>query len=217
MSLTPTRAGNTRFSRNEAQTSGSSETMNVVVQSFYGLKKGTATTDQYDDRSLLECVRSAEELARLAPDDKETMPVLGPQTYLGEPHVLARRRGHHGDWRAKVAADAIAGAQGQEPRSRRASSTHQSLANVIATSKGLFGYEKEIGRRLLADRPRRQDDTGSGWGGGTGNRLTGFDTSSMTARAIDLAVRTQKPVALEPGNYTTILSRRVRGRPHARP
>jgi len=204
VSLTPTRAGNTRFSRNEAQTSGSSETMNVVIQSFYGLKKGTATTDQFDDRSLLECVRSAEELARLAPDNKETMPVLGPQTYLESRMYSPDVEAISASWRAKVAADAIAGSKA---KSLIAAGfvTNQSLANVIATSKGLFGYEKEsdVAYSLTV---RAQDDTGSGWGGGTGNRMTGFDTGAMTARAIDLALRTQKPVALEPGNYTTVLS-----------
>lgn len=204
VTLTPTTAGNTRFSRNEAQTSGSSETMNVAVQSFYGLKKGVATTDQYDDASLLACVRSAEELARLAPDDKETMPVLGPQTYLASTMFSPDVEALSADWRAKVAAEAIEGSRGKNLIAA-GFVTHQSIANVLASSKGLFGYEKETGIAYSLT-VRSTDDTGSGWGGGTGNRLTGFDASSMTARAIDLAVRTQKPVALEPGNYTTILS-----------
>lgn len=204
VTLTPTRAGNTRFSRNEAQTSGASETMNVGVQSFYGLKKGVATTDQFDERSLEECVKRAEELARLAPDDKETMPVLGPQTYLTSNCYSPDVEAITADWRARVAAEAI-----EKSRAKGLVAAgfveHQAFANVIATSKGLFGYEKESGVAYSLTA-RSADETGSGWGGGTGNRLTGFDASAMTARAIDLAVRSQKPVALEPGNYTTILS-----------
>jgi len=204
VTLTPTRAGNTRFSRNEAQTSGSSETMNVGVQSFYGMKKGVSTTDQYDERSLQECVQRAEELARLAPDDKETMPVLGPQKYLASSAFSTDVEAISADWRAKIAAEAI-----EKSRSKSLVAAgfveHQDLANVVATSKGLFAYEKESGVAYSLT-VRSADETGSGWGGGTSNRLTGFDASSMTARAVDLAVRSQKPVALEPGNYTTILS-----------
>lgn len=204
VSLTPTKDGNTRFSRNEAQTSGSTETMNVVVQSAYGLKKATSSTDQYDDRSLLECVQRAEELARLAPDDKETMPVLGPQKYLMgnsySPDVDSITAG----WRATIAADAI-----EKSLSKNLVSAgfveHQSIARVVASSKGLFGYQKETGVAYSLTA-RSSDETGSGWGGGTANRLSDFDPASMTARAVDLAVRSQKPVALEPGNYTTVLS-----------
>ena len=173
VNLTPTRAGNTRFSRNEAQTSGSSETMNVVIQSFYGLKKGVATTDQFDDRSLLECIRSAEELARFAPDDKETMPVLGPQTYLQSRMYSPDVEAISAAWRAKIAAEAIAGSRAKNLIAA-GFVTNQSLANVIANNKGLFGYEKEsdVAYSLTV---RSQDDTGSGWGGGTGNKMTGFD------------------------------------------
>lgn len=204
VTLTATRNGNTRFSRNEAQTSGSTETMNVGVQSFYGLKKGVATTDQYDDASLKEVVLRAEELARFAPDDKETMPVLGPQTYLQSPMFSSDVDDAAPAWRAKVAVEAIEKARAQNLVAA-GFVEHQGISNVIATSKGLFGYEKETGVAYSLT-VRSSDDTGSGWGGGTANRMGAFDASSMTARAIDLAVRSQKPVALEPGNYTTILS-----------
>ncbi|MBL8114312.1 MAG: TldD/PmbA family protein [Acidobacteria bacterium] len=204
VTLNPVRAGNTRFSRNEAQTSGATETMNVGVQSIYGLKKGASTTDQYDDRSLLECVQRAEELARFAPDDKETMPVLGPQKYLMGNAYSPDVEAITPEWRAKIAADAI-----EKSRAKGLVAAgfveHQATANVVANSKGLFAYEKESGVAYSLTA-RSTDETGSGWGGGTANRLADFDAGSMTARALDLAVRSQKPVALEPGNYTTILS-----------
>lgn len=204
VNLQPTVAGNTRFSRNEAQTSASSETMNVAVQSFYGLKKGVATTDQYDDASLQAVVRSAEELARLAPDDKETMPVLPPQKYLESRMFSQDVEGIAAAWRAKIASEAIEGSR-KNNLVAAGFVTHQAIANVIANSKGLFCYEKETGV-CYSLTVRSADDTGSGWGGGTANKLGGFDASSMTAHAIDVAMRSQKPVALEPGNYTTILT-----------
>src|SRR5262249_55784487 len=136
VTLTPTNAGNTRFSRNESQTSGTTETMNVAVQSFFGLKKGVATTDQYDDASLREVVRSAEELARLAPDDKETMPVLPPQKYLESRMYSADIDQISAAWRAKVAAEAIDGSR-QKNMVAAGFLSHNTIANVIANSKGL--------------------------------------------------------------------------------
>jgi predicted Zn-dependent protease len=204
VSLTPTTTGNTRFSRNEAQTSGSSETMSVGVQAIYGLKKGVATTDQYDDDALRACVARAEELARLAPDDKETMPLLGPQKYAKGVAFAKDVEDISADWRAQVALDAI-----EKSRAKGLVAAgfveHNSYANVLATSKGLFAYEK-LAAVAYSLTVRSEDGTGSGWGGGTSNRLGGFEPRSMTDRAVDVALRSQKPVALEPGNYTTILS-----------
>ena len=41
-----------------------------------------ATINEFDDASLEIVVRRSEELAKLAPENPEFMPNLGPQTYL---------------------------------------------------------------------------------------------------------------------------------------
>ena len=51
--LNPSRGGNTRFARNEVTTSGFTETCIVQVTSSYGLRNGTAQTNQIDDASLV--------------------------------------------------------------------------------------------------------------------------------------------------------------------
>ncbi len=74
--------GNLRYARNEVSTSGSLINQNLVVQSAFGKKVGTATIDEFDDASLEKVVRRAEELARLAPENPEYVSILGPQQYL---------------------------------------------------------------------------------------------------------------------------------------
>src|SRR5947209_3380305 len=73
--------GNTRFALNGVTTSGQSSDLGLFVTSYFGKKSGTATTNQFDDASLEKCVRASEDIARLAPEDPETMPRLGPQQY----------------------------------------------------------------------------------------------------------------------------------------
>jgi predicted Zn-dependent protease len=74
----------------------------------------------------------------------------------------------------------------------------------MATSKGLRAFRKTTG--IAYSLTMRTKNAGSGWGGGVANALKHFDASSMTARAAELALKSEKPVALEPGNYTAILS-----------
>jgi predicted Zn-dependent protease len=202
--INPARNGNTRFARNDVTTSGYTETCVVQVESHYGLKVGNATTNQLDDASLADVVRRAEETARLAPDDPEAMPLIGPQTYPESPALFAPdTEAVTAGWRAQIATDAIAASKA---KGLETSGIVQNYCDVdaMANSKGLFAFRKTTG--VSYSLTARSNEDGSGWGGGVANTIKGFDAASMTARAVDLAVRTAKPVALEPGNYTTILS-----------
>jgi predicted Zn-dependent protease len=59
--------GNIRYARNTVSTSGLQDTLTLSVQSRFGKKVGSASTNEFDDASLEACVRRSEELAKLAP------------------------------------------------------------------------------------------------------------------------------------------------------
>jgi predicted Zn-dependent protease len=201
--LNPSRGGNTRFALNEVTTSGFAETCIVLVTSGYGLRRGSAQTNQYDDASLKDVVHRAEEIAKLAPEDPEAMPVLGPQTYTPSPGLFAADADQlTSEYRGKIVGQAIASARAKGLEAAGFVQNY-SDADALATSKGLFAYRRTTG--VVYNLTARSNDGGSGWAGGVSNTAAGFDPSSMTARAIDIALRSAKPVALEPGNYTAIL------------
>ena len=202
--LNPSRNGNTRFARNEVTTSGYTETCIVTVNARYGQRTGTATTNQLDDASLADVVRRAEETARFAPEDPEAMPMLAPQVYTPSPGLFTPEGDAMGAAdRGRITSQAIVAARAQGLEAA-GFVQHFSDSDCLANSKGLFAFRRTTG--LAYSLTVRSGEGGSGWGGGVSNTPLGFDSSTMTARAIDLAVRTKKPVALEPGNYTAILS-----------
>jgi predicted Zn-dependent protease len=201
--LNPARSGNTRFALNEVTTSGFSETCIILVTSYYGLRRGSAQANQLDDHSLVDVVRRAEEIAKLAPEDPETMPVLGPQTYVPSPGLFSADADQlTAEYRGKIVAEALSSARAKSLQAAGFVRNY-SDADAMATSKGLFAYRRTTG--VVYNLTARSDDGGSGWAGGVSNSVAGFDPSSMTARAIDVALRSAKPVALEPGNYTVVL------------
>ena len=202
--LNPSRQGNTRFARNGVSTSGYTETCILQITSQYGKRNGTAQTNQIDDGAIVDVVRRAEETARLAPEDPEVMPLLGPQKYLPSPALFTPDAANiPAEYRGKIVAEAVAAAKAKGVEAAGIVQ-HFADADVMATSKGLFAYRRTS--MIAYSLTGRSQDAGSGWGGGAANTLAGFDASSMTTRAMDLAVRTRKPVALEPGNYTAILT-----------
>jgi predicted Zn-dependent protease len=65
-----------------------------------------------------------------------------------------------------------------------------------------FGEETDCEITVTARTP---DYTGSGWAGQGSRDWTVLDPTAVTTRAIELAKRSQRPVALEPGRRTAIL------------
>jgi predicted Zn-dependent protease len=204
VSVTPSQRGNTRFARNDVSTSGYVETLTVQVRSKDGQRVGIATGNQLDPASLRDVVHRAEEIARLAPEDPEAMPVLGPQTYEASPALYAADAdGLTAEFRGKVTAEALALAKAKGLETA-GFIQHATGAEALATSKGLYAYRRSttIAYSLTMRSPR----AGSGWGGGVANSVQRFDGNACTARAAELALKSEEPVALEPGNYTAILS-----------
>ena len=84
--------GNMRFAVNQASTSGDNYDNTITVRSAFGKRSASSTTNSHDDASLKAVVERAEALAKLAPEDPEAMPELGPQTYAASPRGRTRPR-----------------------------------------------------------------------------------------------------------------------------
>src|SRR6202012_3358306 len=73
--------GNIRTALNAVSTAQEANTMGLFVNSVFGKRTGSASINEFDDASLEKVVRRAEELAHLAPENPEHMPMLGPATF----------------------------------------------------------------------------------------------------------------------------------------
>ena len=197
-------SGNTRFAVNQVSTAGDTYDAVVTMRSVFGKRAASATTNKLDDASLRAVVQRAEALARLAPEDPEALPELGPQQY----------RATEAGWSEATATLDPAGRANAvkavtEP-SRGASLTSTGYletnagAFAIANSKGLFAYRRQTSSSMTTT-VRTPDGTGSGWAGASHHDWTKIDAGALGARAIDKAKRSVNPVAIEPGRYTVVL------------
>jgi predicted Zn-dependent protease len=201
--LTGQHGGNIRYARNTVTTSGSVENATLSVVSTFGTRTGTASINEFDDEGLERVVRRAEELARLAPENPEFMPFLGPQTYLEtSPWAEATAR-ITPESRARAAAAGISGAKSS---GLAAAGFLQDNASTLAlmNANGLFAYSKSTGVDFSVTA-RTPDGTGSGWVGRSYNDVTKLDVATASEIAHQKALASQNPVAMEPGQYTAIL------------
>jgi predicted Zn-dependent protease len=193
---------NTRFADNQVSTSGDNYDAEITVRSVFGKKVANANTNKLDDASLAAVVARSEALARLAPDDPELMPELGPQTYASRPEPSQTETPSPEQRAAAVRAVS------EPARAAGLVSTGYMQSNVgsfaIANNRGLFAYNRGSSA-AMSTTVRTPDGTGSGWAGSAHDEWKDLDAATLGTRAIDKAVRSRSPVAVEPGRYTVIL------------
>jgi len=201
--LSGARTGNIRYARNSVSTSGETTDLSLSVTSVYGKKSGTSTINEFDDASLEKTVRRAEEIAKLAPDNPEYVPMLGPQNYLETNSFSQSTADINPDFRAQAAFDSI------DPCSKKNLTAAGYLEDssgfsAMGNNKGLFGYNKATSVDFSIT-VRTADGKGSGYVARDYNDVSKLSSKSATEVAMQKAMASSNAKALEPGKYTVIL------------
>ena len=196
-------AGNIRYARNTVSTAGEVSDVTLAVKSCYGKRTGTATINEFDDASLEKVVRRSEELARLAPENPEHMPNLGPSSY---DKVNA--------WFDSTATvtpeDRAAAAEASIVPSRKNKLIASGYLNdaesftALMNKVGMFAYHLSTDVNFTATI-RTEDGTGSGWVSRDFNDSSKMDTKEASNVAIKKSMGSRDAKEMEPGKYTVIM------------
>jgi predicted Zn-dependent protease len=197
------RSANTRFARGEVTQTGESDDAVLSVEIAFGQRHAAVTTNQLDPASVKAAVQRAARLARIAPEDKEAMPPLGPQRYPRTPPAADPALGRFdAAARAEVVGQALAAAgEGTELAGF-------SISTLTSTSLGSSAGLRAGGEASTTEltlTARTPDGGGSGWAGATSHRAGRIDAAALAKAAADKARRSQKPRKLDPGRYTVVL------------
>lgn len=192
-----------RYARNTPSTSGHQSDQVLTVQSTFGRKSASASVNQVDAATIAEVVARSEQLARLAPDDDEQMPGLGPQTY---PAVMAYDEGSF----ESAPTDMVRGSALciDEARALGLTAAGYSEANDTASwlgnRRGLRAHHRSTGAEF-SQTVRGSDGGGSGWGAGVGDSVRAIDYARCSSVSTRKAQASKHPRPLAPGKYVAIL------------
>jgi predicted Zn-dependent protease len=195
--------GNTRFAVNQVSTAGDDSDTTITVTSSYGKRSASATTNKLDDEGVRRVVETSERLAKLAPEDPEAMPELGPQQYR-------ETKGWSDSTAALDAVGRVSAVRSITDPARgagmNATGYLESIgeARAVATSEGLFAYGRTTAVSMTTT-VRTASATGSGWAGAAHSDWSRITPAELGTRAIEKARLSEAPVAIEPGRYTVIL------------
>jgi len=194
--------GYTRVAINRVTSAGGADRTNVTITSVYGKRVASVETNQLDDASLEQAVRDSEAMARLAPENPEYLPELGPQQYQS----IAAYYDSTGDLEPLTRAEAAAIAIRQAEGAGQIAASFMDVEagrSAVATSAGLFGAHASTGVAYTLTC-RSPDGLQSGWAGDEANDWRNIESQRVADAAVSKC-RDWRKTDLEPGRYTAIL------------
>ncbi len=202
------RRAHLRFARNAASTSGISEVTSVGVTAWKGRRRATVSAALHvgpgsSDAPLRELVAEAEAAAALSPEDREYVPMLGPQKYLEVDAYDRATAELPAAARAKAVGEAIAYAKSKGVVAAGIF-RNWGIIRALANSAGLFAYfpSSQASFSLTARTP---DATGSGYAAISSVRSSSLDVREAAAIATKKALDSRSARELAPGAYPAIL------------
>ena len=197
------RAGNIRFARNAVSTAGLTDDTSLTVRVAFGKRQGTASINEFDDKSLERVVRRAEELARLAPENPEFMPAVSKADFKASNTFVQKTADIDPEIRAQAAAYSIEACR-KKGLVAAGFLLDTTSFETIANSNGVFGHQNLTSLDFTCTI-RTEDGRGSGWVKRSARDLARFDPREAADVAIEKALRSVDAKALEPGRYTVVL------------
>jgi predicted Zn-dependent protease len=202
----------TRFANSNITANMVQYDRNLNITVYVGTRSATASTRDFDDASLKTAVDDAQKRAQEARENPDALPLIeGPQDYVAVDATLPSAVNFGPAERGRMVKQSLDLCQkkgvvgsGYIPK------VHQTTCT--ANSKGLFAYYQYAEASFILTC-RTKDGGGSGWAGLTGIKdVSAIDATELTEIASDKALKSQKPRAVEPGRYTTILEPRANAR-----
>jgi len=197
-----------RFAANQMATAGGVVNGTVSIQSTFGKKHAAAVTNDMSDESLRRTVEQSEALAKLSPDDPETMPGLGPQTYVPVNGYFDSTANLSPEDRARASLTALEPARRAGDLKAAGFIVVNAGANALGNSKGLFAYNRSTNANYTLT-VRTDDGTGSGWAGAEHPDWKQLDFAGLSTRAIDKARLSRNRWRSSPDDTLSYSSRKL--------
>ena len=190
-----------RYSENQISQNISRNRFNLTITSYFGRRSASASTTEIDPEAIAQTIHRSEELARIAPEDPEWVPLLEPQDYeqrtpAFDPETAALSPLARGEIVQRVCGlSAKAGVEGSGTFSTEA------FLRVVGNSRGLRACDR--GTQADFSFTARIED-GSSWSQRTGFAVDQLPIELLTEQLIERALASRHPRPVNPGKYPVV-------------
>ena len=185
----------------------------VGITARVGQKSGTSSTREFDDESLKAMVDEAIDAAKKARDNPNLPPLVkGPQNYVARGRRRARDRRFRPGRARRLGEEVCRHLRKERRRSAPATSRRRTRRPASRTRKGCSRITSTPKPDSSSPAGCRADRARAGRASPASRTLARSIVAHLTEVAADKALKSQKPRAIEPGRYTTILEPRPAAR-----
>ncbi|MGL4881499.1 MAG: TldD/PmbA family protein [Waterburya sp.] len=201
VSLSNSETALSRFSENQISQNIRKHTFSLTVTSYFGRRSASASTTELAPEAIIQTLRRAEDLARVAPEDPEWVDLLPPQTYAERLPAFDQATANLSPLKkGEIIQQVCSLCQKAGVNGSGTLSTKVSL-NAIGNSAGLRGCD----RTTEADFSfTARIDNGSSWNQCTAWSIDQLPITELTIKVIERAIASRNPQEIEPGDYTVI-------------
>jgi len=191
----------TRFAANEIHQNVAETQAQVRVRSILGKRIGVATANDLSEAALANLVRNAETAAGFQQENPDFRSLPEPQRAPSVEAYSESTAACSPEDRADGVAAIVRQAKANGVRASGAFSTGASEV-FVANSLGTRAYHRGTSASVMSVV---MGETGSGYAADAAQDVSGVDAEEVGRIAVDKALRSANPEAIEPGEYTVIL------------
>ena len=200
-SLSASESALSRFSENQMTQNLHRNQFKLSVTSYFGKRSASTSTTELDPDAIRETIRRSEELARIAPEDPEWVPLLEPQEYESRTPAFDEQTAIlsplvRGEIVQKVCA--LSGSAGVEGSGTLSTEV---VLQAVGNSRGLRACDR--GTEADFSFTARIED-GSSWGQRTAFAINQLPIESLTEPLIERALASRRPREIQPGIYPVV-------------
>ncbi len=189
-----------RFSENQIGQNISRTRFNLNITSYFGTRSASASTTEIDLEAIAAAIRRSEELARIAPEDPEWVPLLEPQVYEQRTPAFDAATATTPLERGKIIRQVCDRSMKANVNGSGTLSTEVFL-RAVGNSRGLRACNQ--GTETDFSFTARIGD-GSSWSQQTAWALEQLRIDSLTEQLIERAKRSSHPRTVNPGIYPVV-------------
>lgn len=203
VSLSAGESSLSRYSENQISQNISSSRLTLTVTSSFGTRSAKASTTELEPEAVAATILRSEELARIAPEDPEWVPLLEPQEY-------DRRTPAFDDATAQF--PPLARGEIVQRVCAKSATAKASGAGTLSTQAELQATGNSRGLRACNQTTKadfsftaRMED-GSAWGRRTAWAVRHLPVDELAEQIIERAAASRHPREISPGTYPTVFN-----------
>ena len=201
VSLTTGEESLSRYSENQMTQNISRTRLNLSVTSYFGRKSASSSTTDLDPEAIKETIQRSQELARIAPEDPEWMPLLEPQTYEDRTPAFDSKTAAFSPIERGEIVQRVCALSGKAGVEGSGTLSTEAFVRVVGNSLGLLAQDRAT-EADFSFTARLED--GSGWGQRTAYAIDQLPIESLTEQLIERALASRSPREIKPGVYPVV-------------